>query len=125
MANTTNIIGYVVKNSNGWFVDFDPETGTNFFVEERPKPISKPDAYRRLAAFLDQTADGVLAGGEPYVTPVFRERTPVERASAELAVQLKSLCARHGLDLGLSDEQIEARIGEELQAFKAGDKGVL
>lgn len=113
--NTSKIVGYVVKNNCGEFVHYDGDG--NFVETSRPEPISQADAYRRLAAYIDEM-DGEVHGF--YVAPVFHVPTPLEKASAELGSLLQSLCSRHGLQLGLTQEQIEAQIAKELQALGAG-----
>ena len=112
--NTNTIIGYRVQDHNGMFVDFDGVQ--NFRTYSKPEPISQANAYRRLAAFLDANP-GVQV---PRVVPVYYEPTPVEKASKELGGLLESLCSRHGLDLGLTSEQIQKQIAKELEALKAG-----
>lgn len=117
MANTSTIIGYVVKTQTGEYIAEPDERGYNYVTRSRPAPVGKSDAYRRLAAFLDEN-DGWEE--DLYVTPVFYEPTPLEKASKELGGLLESLCSRHGLDLGLTREQMEKQIAKELEELKAG-----
>jgi hypothetical protein len=106
---TNTIIGYHVQDHNGMYVSFD---GTqNFRSYDAPAPVSQPDAYRRLAAFIEENPAGTPI---PRVVPVYRELSPLETASQELGGMLESLCKRHGLDLGLSREQMETQIAKEL-----------
>lgn len=113
MNDGKKLLGYVVKStSNGaWYVEYDPATGTNFVTRKRPQPISRPDALRRLAAYSDKNSDGE----DFYVAPVFYEPSPIEKASAELGSLLQSLCTRNGLNLGLTQEQINKQIEQELK----------
>ena len=113
--NTSKVVGYVVKNNCGEYVHFDGDG--NFVETSRPDPISQADAYRRLAAYIDEM-DGEVNGF--YVAPVFHVPTPLERAAGELGGLLQSLCSRHGLQLGLTQDQIEAQIAKELQELGAG-----
>lgn len=117
MANTSTIVGYRVKTNGGYYVHH--EDGRNFTSLDKPEPISKPDAYRRLAAYLDENP-WASELENLYVAPVFYEPSPLEKASKELGGLLQSLCSRHGLDLGLTQEQIEKQIGKELEELKAG-----
>lgn len=120
MENTSRIIGYVVKHRNTRQFVHEPDgRGFNFLSDVRPAPISKPDAYRRLAAYLDENPD-VVDDNTFYVTAVFYEPTPIERAASELGNTLRALCSRHGLDLGMTAEQIDKQLVGELEAFKAG-----
>lgn len=118
MARTNEIIGYRIKaHSDGKFIHRTDHG--HFFSQQEPEPISRPDAYRRLAGFLEEN-DGFDDVNDLEVVPVYRETTPVEDASAELGKLLSSLCNRHGLDLGLNQEQINKQIAGELEALKAG-----
>lgn len=114
--NTDTIIGYRVKANGGYYLWHN--AGQNFTSSEKPAPISRADAHRRLAAYLDENPE--LEHDYFYVTPVFYEPTPIEKASKELGGLLQSLCNRHGLDLGLTPEQIEKQIAQELEELKAG-----
>jgi uncharacterized protein YjiS (DUF1127 family) len=115
---TNTIIGYRVQDVvTGRFINHDGNgyhwVSTLGAVE--PEPISQPDAYRRLAAYITAYPDAPV----PTVVPVYRELTPMERTSRELGNMLTSLCNRHGLDLGLSREQIERQIAKELAELGA------
>ena len=112
--NTNTIIGYRVKDHNGMFVAFDGVHNVRTYSE--PEPVSQADAYRRLAAFLDENPGTQV----PRVIPVYYVPTPLETASAELGGLLQSLCSRHGLNLGLTKDQIEKQIAKELQELGAG-----
>jgi hypothetical protein len=117
--NTNTIIGYRVKNNHGEYLAHTPEQG-DFVTETKPEPISKGDAYRRLAAYFDAPqCDDHHVGEDFYVTPVFYEPTPLEKAGAELGGLLESLCQRHGVNLGLTREQINAKLAAELAAIAA------
>ena len=118
MARTNEVIGYRVCNHNvGFYVATMPH-GANYTTDVAPAPIPRGDAYRRLAAWLDANPD---AQDDDYtVDPVYRETTPIEDASNELGGLLEGLCARHGLQLGLTRQQINAQIALELQALQAG-----
>lgn len=113
MNDGKKILGYVVKYSGAGacYVEHDTVTGSNFVTQKRPQPISRPDALRRLAAYSDKNSNGE----DFYVTPVFHEPSPIEKASAELGSLLQSLCTRNGLNLGLTQEQINKQIEQELK----------
>lgn len=116
--NTSTIIGCRVKNNHGEYLDHNPKHG-NFVTETKPEPVSKGDAYRRLAAYFDapQCDDNhveVLA----HVVAVFYEPSPMERA---VRSWVESLCQRHGVNLGLTREQINAKLAAELPG--PGDAG--
>lgn len=109
---TNEIIGYrVLRPHTEEFVDVN-QVGDNFLYASEPMPISRGDAFRRLAGFLDQHPE--VDEDEFTVEPVYREYTPMETASQELGSMLESLCKRHGLDLGLSRAQMERQIAKEL-----------
>jgi hypothetical protein len=121
MANTTNeIIGYRVVNTRDQvFVDHNPSfSGSgNFQTSREPTPISRGDAFRRLAAFLDAFPE---EDHQKFaVEPVYRELTPIESSARELGSLLSSLCQRHGINLGMSQAEIEAQLVRELRAFGA------
>jgi hypothetical protein len=107
--DNTQVIGYRVRLPNGTFVNSD---GRVSFEQE---PCTQAAAYRRVADFLSLN----LNASAPEIVPVTRILTPIETASRELGDQLQSLLRRHGLDLGLSREQIERRIAQELAEFGA------
>jgi hypothetical protein len=83
-----------------------------------PEAVPRGDAFRRLAAYLDTNPNQPIRDFE--VKPVYRESTPIEDASSELAGLLEGLCTRHGLNLGLSRKQMEAQIGKELAQLGVG-----
>src|SRR5262245_33481414 len=112
--NANLIIGYVVQCEDGLYVH---KTSVSHILSSiQPDPISRPDAYRRLAGFLEENPTNTL---EYTVAPVYREYTPLENASKELGNLLMSLCRRHHLELGLTQEQVEAKIGQELVSLGA------
>jgi len=115
---TNEIIGYRVRSTeDGMYIHMREGDGFNYLSAKEPKPISRPDALRRLAGYYEQN-DGAE---DPYeVVPVYREYTPLETTSMELAGLLTSLTSRHGLKLHLTQEQIEKKIAIELQEFGAG-----
>jgi hypothetical protein len=115
MANT--LIGYRVKNCNGYFLDTDGD-GINYATYKEPTPIARGDAYRRLAAYLD--AYPHVSDSDMEVVPVHRALTPTESAAQELGSLLSTLTRRHGLQLGLTQDQIEAKIAKELEELGAG-----
>jgi hypothetical protein len=118
MQTTDEIIGYQVAYiPTQSFVHVTLE-GENYIECAEPLPISRGDAFRRLAGILDQRSD--LSHEDFDVVPVFREVTPLESTAKELSGLLLSLTERHGLDLGLTREQIEARIATEIAEFGVG-----
>lgn len=112
MPHTNEIIGYQVKCINGGEFVHTDTAGHNFLSYREPLPIARGDAYRRLAAFFDQNDGNTEDLFE--VVPVYRQLTPTETVAQELGSLLSSLCGRHGLQLGLSQAQIEAKIAQEL-----------
>ena len=121
MQTTNEVIGYRVVRSNNEcysdeYVHFSESRG-NFTSVAEPTPIARGDAFRRLASYLD------LNPGEDMndfvVVPVQRVLTPMETATKELSGLLSSLCSRHGLSLGLSQDQIERKIASELSELGA------
>jgi len=114
---TNKIIGFrAYHHDTDCYLHFDAVTGRNFLAVTKPDPISRPDAHRRIAAWLEQ-------GDENFddfsVDPVFHEPTPMEKTTSELTDLLQTLCNRNGLKLGLTREQIEAKLAEELVQFGA------
>jgi len=117
---TNEIIGYRVRSiEDGMYIHVREGDGFNYLSAKEPRPISRPDALRRLAGYYEQN-DG--AEDEYEVVPVYREYTPtpLETTSKELAGLLTNLTDRHGLKLHLTQEQIERKIAYELQEFGAG-----
>ena len=123
MAKTNEFLGYRVTNEEEeYYVDTRPD-GTNFTVPidptptaSGPAPISAPDAYRRMAAFIE--ANPSVHVGYLYLEPVYRETTPVEDCAHELGGLLEGLLARHNCDLGLSRSQIDAILAKDLTELK-------
>ncbi len=112
------IIGFqAFHHDSGMFLHYDSVTGRNFLSHEEPLPISRADCHRRIAAFIEQP--GEECNDDFSIDVVYRKTTPVENAAAELGTLLTSLCNRHGLNLGLSREQIESQITKELVNFGA------
>jgi len=115
---TSEIIGYRVVNTNaGFYVATNPH-GVNFTTDEEPTPIPRGDALRRMAAFLDANPGEDL--GDYEVEPVYRETTPIEDAADELGGLFESLCRRHGLDFGLTRDQINQQLVKDLEAVRDG-----
>lgn len=128
MDTPKKIVGYHVKFGN-MFVEYSPKSG-NYLVFDAPEPIEAADAFRRAAAFVERgaadvtrslTAVGVADEGclIPQVIPVEEQVTPVASASRELGSLLMSLAERHGVELGMTPEQVEAKIAQELVQFGA------
>lgn len=78
-------------------------------------PVTRGQAFRRLAGALETHPEMAIA--EFSVEPVYRETTPIEDVTNELSTLLTSLCERHGVKLGLTSEQIKAKLAEELKDF--------
>lgn len=121
MQTTNEVIGYRVVRSNNEcysdeYVHYTSSRGNYTSVAE-PAPIPRGDAFRRLASFLDQNPQANM--DDFVVAPVYRVLTPMETATKELSGLLSSLCSRHGLNLGLSQDQIEAKIAGELKELGA------
>lgn len=122
MANTNEIIGYRVQNDEtGEFVQLDPVAHKCFLTRDETPILTLANAYRLLATYVEQTGEKQSVLWSFIVQPVYRQTTPVENASAELGGLLEGLCKRHGLDLGLSREKLNAQIAKELQALKEGE----
>jgi hypothetical protein len=113
MANT--LLGYRIRTSDGMYVHRDAD-GHHYLSDLESEPLPRADAYRRLAGFFEQD-DCDLDDFE--VIPVHRELTPLEKTSSSLACQLQGLCSAHGLDLGITREQMEAKLAQELTDFGA------
>jgi hypothetical protein len=119
MKHSTEIVGYrVMHTCTESFVHTDA-TGDNFMDCAPPAPISRGDAFRRLASYLDERPD--LDEDDFHVEPVYRKLTPMESLTGDLADRLLTLCEAHGLDLGLSRAQIEDRLAKELRELGTGD----
>jgi hypothetical protein len=110
MKNTT-VIGYRVQTQSGMFVHAG-HNGGDFVAcfEPAPDPIPAPDAYRRLADYISSRPTEPV----PSVVPVTSPLTALESTAGELADLLQSLTVRHGLDLGLSRDQVVRQITKEL-----------
>jgi len=115
---TNKVVGFRVK-SDQQFVHTDFTTTWRSYAE--PTPISQADAFRRAAAFIENHP-GLHPSAAPTVVPVYHTPTPLENTAAELGALLTSLCARHGMSLGLTQDQIEAQIAQELTVFGAVQK---
>ncbi len=115
MENTT-VIGHRVQISRGVFVG---QYGERVYSE--PEACAISEAYRRVSLFLSQNPGAQV----PFVNEVTRTLTPMETASKELGSLLTSLCSRHGLNLGLSPEQIERQIAKELSDLGATGVGFI
>lgn len=107
---TNEIIGYRVLHlpTEGFVHGYD-------ILKTESAPVSRGQAYRRLAGALDENPGMEIA--EFSVEPVYRETTPIEDVTNELSTLLTSLCERHGVKLGLTSEQIKAKLAEELKDF--------
>ena len=116
MQTTNEVIGYRVKSGEQFVHTNFRTTWTSY---QEPTTISKSDAYRRVAAFVDEHPEESEHFGDPEVVPVYRVLTPLETASKEFSGLLTSLCERHGLRLGLSNDQVEKRIAKELEELGA------
>lgn len=139
--NQTNLLGYVVILSNvcddncdsgedgPTYIEF--VNGRNVIAYSRPTPIPVADAYRRLAGFLDThpNVDPSDLAVEPVYEwvksePVLPPPSPITNCAKELASRLRALTGAHGLDLGLTDEEMESQIEKELVQFGALAKQV-
>lgn len=107
---TNEIIGYRVLHlpTEGFVHGYD-------ILKTESAPVARGQAYRRLAGALDENPGMEIA--EFSVEPVYRETTPIEDVTNELSTLLTSLCERHGVKLGLTSEQIKAKLAEELKDF--------
>ena len=121
MQTTNEIIGYrVVRSNSECYSDHYVHNGGgsyDFISAAEPAPIGRGDAFRRLASYLDHNPGEDM--NDFQVVPVYRVLTPMETATKELSGLLSSLCSRHGLALGLSQDQIEKKIASELQELGA------
>jgi hypothetical protein len=114
MMNNTTVIGHRVQISRGVFVN---QYGESVYSE--PEACNISEAYRRISVYLSRNP------GTSVPTVVDVTRTPMETASRELGSLLTSLCQRHGLNLGLSQDQIERQISKELADLGATGVGIL
>ncbi len=129
-----NIIGYVVAVSivdsedeetvHTGYIHHNEHNGHNYLSNAEPAPIPHGDAYRRLAAWLDENPDSefqcdpeICERRAPVAPPT--PVNPVVSAAKELGGLLKGLAGRHGIQFGLSDDEIEARIALELKSLGA------
>lgn len=113
----SQVIGYRVQTTDGTFVGLYGEEA----LASEMEPCTIAEAYLRVSRYLVDKPTATV----PSVVPVTRELTPLETASQELGSLLTSLCARHGLDLGLSTDQIERQIAKELSDLGATGVGIL
>lgn len=113
--NNTVVIGHRVQVSRGVFVNSE---GTCVYSSE-PEPCNISEAYRRVSVYLSRNPGASV----PFVNEVTRTLTPMETASKELGSLLTDLCKRHGLNLGLSSDQIERQIAKELADLGATGVG--
>ncbi len=117
MRRTNEVIGFRVVNiTSGEFIHNDGEHAYNYPSTKEPEPISRGDAFRRLGAYLDENP--AQEHSNFRVEPVYRMTTPIEDAAHELGGLFESLCQRHGLDLGLSRQQIDAILAKDLEQVK-------
>ena len=121
MQTTNEVIGYrVIRSNSECYSDeyiHNGGGGYDFRSVAEPAPCLRGDAFRRLANYLDHNPNEDM--NDFQVVPVYRVLTPMETASKEFSGLLKSLCDRHGLRLGLSEDQIEKRIAKELEELGA------
>lgn len=114
--DTTQIVGYRVKSGQQFVHSGSPSTYISY---SEPAPTTQAEAYYLLARFISEHPGEVERFGVPSVVPVTRTLTPIETASGELGDLLQNLCRRHGLNLGLSKEQLRTRIAKELAELGA------
>ncbi len=126
-----NIIGYVVtlsvvdeyEDTHQAYVHHNESTGRNFVSTKQPTPIPRGDAYRRLAAFMDEN-DGfedeiTVEAVRAPVAPPAPVKAGIDGGVGELSNLLQGLCARHGIVLGLTEDEVKARIALELKSMGA------
>jgi hypothetical protein len=108
--NETITVGYQVKTEDGNFI-----TDEGMLCSDETLPVSLADAYKVIGAFLTSHPDGEI----PRIVKVTRTReiSPLEATSRELSDLLLSLTRVHGLDLGLTQDQITREITKELVAL--------
>ncbi len=113
MNTSSVVIGFRVFTSStqGVAVTYDGETTT-----AETKPCTRAEAYGRVSKFLNKYPNAQV----PQIVEVTRPLTPLESASGELGGLLESLCRRHGVELGLSSDQVRTQIAKELSALGAG-----
>lgn len=117
MRRTNEVIGFRVVNiTSGEFIHTSDGGAYNYPSTGEPTPVSRGDAFRRLAAFLDDNP--AQEHSNFRVEPVYRVTTPIEDAAHELGGLFESLCQRHGLDLGLNRQQIDAILAKDLEQVK-------
>ena len=114
MDTTKTLLGYRVKDHNGMYVSADGRVRTY----TKPEPITHAQAYSAVASFLEHNSWSPV----PQVVKVFKKASPIQSASSELGALLTSLCQRHGLDLGLTQEQIDRQIARELSELGASKR---
>jgi hypothetical protein len=121
-----SIIGYMVAveaDDVCSYIHYNENTGRNYVDPSQPPPVSRGDAYRRLGAFMDENP------GFPFdtdIVPVYEPveppkpvRSGIDGAVGELSCLLQNLCGRHGIALGLTDDEVKARIALELKSLGA------
>jgi hypothetical protein len=109
MAKQMKIIGYEVETFDGYFV----MTGGD--IDSDVPECTLAEAYRRVGEYIDRNPTMPV----PVIHNVERESTPLESASSELGNLLVNLCERHGLNLGLTKDDIERQLAKELAALGA------
>lgn len=114
MHYTTEIVGYRVFHVDiNEYIHTTKDGKFNFTNMSEPEPVGRGDAFRRLAAYVDEHPE---VDHDCFdIVPVFREVRPTESAASELTDMLKALCQRHGITLGLTDDQIRAQLERELK----------
>lgn len=115
MAQTNEITGFrVFYQPTGQYVHVGGHFPRNHYLaNEAPNVISRGDAYRRLAAYLDENPG--IDHDDVSVEPVYRQTTPIEDAAHELGGLFEQLCNRHNLNLGLNRAQIDAILVKDLE----------
>lgn len=110
------LLGYVVQDISDYFVHHDfARTPQTWLSDEEPLPIPAPDAYRRAAQYMQEHPEAPM----PLILDVERELTPLEKTASDLGQRLTSLCNMHGLDLGISQDEIDEQLARELTALRA------
>jgi hypothetical protein len=110
MANGTKIIGYEVETCDGYFVI--PGGDIDDCVDGA---CSIGEAYLRVSEYLERNPTMPV----PTIHTVERSLTPLESSASELGNLLSDLLNRNGLDLGLTQNQINTQIAKELASLGA------
>lgn len=113
MESNRTLLGYRIVTHTGEYVHASLNNNYTFTSTTDPNPIPIADAYKRIGVYLQDHPGAPV----PEVRPVHRELTAMERGASELGALLSSLCERHGIVLGLSQDQIDDKIAKELVAF--------